>query len=243
MLRKRSSASSSVGSRRSTTLTTASSLPLVLALLLLGFGGRHLAHAFSNYLLASGGCYVELDDTEVIMNYQVVPPVANPPLVLSIVSPTPGLSYLDVNDEDPTQPEIVLLDPERTTFPLEIQFKVVPTPPSPSGDNKPTVGYGYEYVLQIVGSDNETDQDMIAASFADGACEGARRVAGRSMDTVLKMTLTQAPSSEGGITVQAGWAEGHEAVKLLRGIRFVTHAGGAEATVDDDFDDEVAAEF
>jgi hypothetical protein len=83
--------------------------------------------------------------------------------------------------------------PAGTTFPTKVALQVLTENPSTNRD--------YQYVMEVNGT---------GAAFAGGSCEMDRRIAGRAKD-IVELTLTDASAP---VTVWAGWAAGHEAVRL-----------------------------
>eukprot|EP00527_Entomoneis_sp_CCMP2396_P001252 CAMPEP_0198152176 /NCGR_PEP_ID=MMETSP1443-20131203/58746_1 /TAXON_ID=186043 /ORGANISM="Entomoneis sp., Strain CCMP2396" /LENGTH=180 /DNA_ID=CAMNT_0043818105 /DNA_START=232 /DNA_END=774 /DNA_ORIENTATION=- len=169
---------------------------------------------FATYMLSSGGCYIELDSDEVIMNNRVEAVVANPSLEIVVVSPETGVSIK--SGSSPSDPQTIILDDSAHSFPLEVQLKVLPTPPSSSPRPSGPVRYSYEFILQL----DETSK----AVFEHGACDGDKRVAGRSFDSRATFSIN---SPTEVTVVQGAWTAGHAAVKLLQGLKFVPASAAA----------------
>ncbi|GAX09709.1 hypothetical protein FisN_19Lh178 [Fistulifera solaris] len=83
--------------------------------------------------------------------------------------------------------------PAGTTFPTKVALQVLTENPSTNRD--------YQYVMEVNGT---------GAAFVGGSCDMDRRIAGRAKD-IVELTLKDARAS---VTVWAGWAAGHEAVRL-----------------------------
>ncbi|GAX19599.1 hypothetical protein FisN_19Hh178 [Fistulifera solaris] len=81
--------------------------------------------------------------------------------------------------------------PAGTTFPTKVALQVLTENPSTD----------YQYVMEVNGT---------GAAFVGGSCDMDRRIAGRSKD-IVELTLNDASAP---VTVWAGWAAGHEAVRL-----------------------------
>ena len=163
---------------------------------------------FSNILLSRSGCYTELDTEEVIMNHKVEPAVANPPLQITIVAPTDGEGYHVVTTVSQKQSEKVpASDPVMVVveqFPITVQLKVMSIDVDSNMDLQ-----SYEFVLDIHEDSN--------ASFTAGSCTDEKRIAGHGSKTMVELHVR-----EPNTIVWGSWAKGHEAVKLLRGLKFVS---------------------
>ncbi|KAL7570852.1 hypothetical protein ACA910_018918 [Epithemia clementina (nom. ined.)] len=164
--------------------------------------------AFSNILLSTSGCYVELDTTEVIMNHMVEKAVPTAPLEIVLVESSlpDGVTVTDVvatipDQNDDTTFQVVTVP----SFPLTVNLQVLPKSDTAAATSP--VGR-YEFVLQI----GEESQ----ASFEHGSCTDQKRIAGQGSKTVVQLHV-QEPNA----LVWGGWAAGHEAVKLLQGFQFV----------------------
>lgn len=179
--------------------------PHVLVLLIAAT--MQLVDGFASYMLASGGCYIELDTEEVIMNHRVQAVDENAPLHVIVASPSEGISLQTLSDDH----EMVVIDGTVHSFPLEIELQVIPVPPSSSPRPSPQAGYNYEYVLQL--------DEASSTAFEYGACDGDKRISNQSYTSKNKFTWESADEQP---TVAAAWASGHEAVKLLKGLKFVT---------------------
>lgn len=82
--------------------------------------------------------------------------------------------------------------PAGTTFPTKVALQVVTENTATHRD--------YQFVMQVNGT---------GASFVGGSCEEDRRIAGRAREIVELMLQNPVP-----VTVWAGWATGHEHVRL-----------------------------
>lgn len=108
------------------------------------------------------------------------------------------MNYRVVSHEESDDPQmhIKMVDPipaGSTTFPTKVALQVVT-------DNPDTNNRDYQYVMEVNGT---------GASFVGGSCEENRRIAGRAREMV-ELTLTSAVP----VKVWAGWAAGHEQVRL-----------------------------
>ena len=199
--------------RRNTTATFP--LPLLLFCLLLlnnTFQLLPVADAFASYLLSNIGCMTDLSTDEVIMNSQVVSAVdsSHPKVHLALASEQP-------NDE--------------ANLRVEEYTKIYVTPPPPPNDmvvlvdlQLNTEDYAdlkdVQFVVDVEGSDEDGDTTTSRASLINGQCDDSKRVAARGHDTViLKLSIDDATATA-PVRVWAGWATGHEAVRLTPVLEF-----------------------
>ncbi|GKY90610.1 hypothetical protein MPSEU_000034600 [Mayamaea pseudoterrestris] len=156
-------------------------------------------HGFASYLLTKGGCWTELSAGEAIM----------------------GASVLGVEEQDKThgfhisvdgiaQPNDNQFAMDESELPKKLSLQLV------SSQDLPSQLQDYQWVMDIVEPDDEHSQeDQPSASFVNGGCENSKRIAGRAIKKV-ELTIHSLP-----VTIVAGWAPGHEAVKLVPTLSFV----------------------
>jgi hypothetical protein len=219
-------------------------LSLMLLLLLL----PHRCHSFANYLASRSNCLTELSTDEVIMNSAVgAYEDSDDPsmritavLVVARESGGSGNNAFTVADNHPGSNgsnQVYLLE----KLPAEIQLKVSTTNLNTDKD--------YQWAMDVVvgaapdpsgGGDGAADvaghPPPVVASFVDGACENSVRITGKGKDATVTLSIRQPPSStsEGllpgaaaAVTVVAGWATGHERVRLTPTLSFLVGQGDA----------------
>jgi len=140
--------------------------------------------AFSSYLLSKANCWTDLSTEEVVMNY---------PITAAADSDDPRMQVIVVGHTTLENPVPVYTMPENSVFPLKVALQVLTDHPQTDPD--------YQWAMEVNGTD---------AHFAEGACDNKRRVAGRAKEMV-ELTLDSVDSVA---RVWAGWACGHEAVRL-----------------------------
>ena len=200
--------------RRRHNATAKFPLPLLLCCLLLlehRFQQYPVADAFATYLLGNMGCMTDLSTDEVIMNSQVVSATdsSHPKVHLALASEQP-------NDE--------------ANLRVEDSTKIYVTPPPPPNDKVVLIDLrlntedyadlkDVQFVVDVE-SGSEDGESTSSASLINGQCDDNKRVAARGHDTVtLKLSTDDAIATE-PVRVWAGWATGHEAVRLTPVLEF-----------------------
>jgi hypothetical protein len=158
--------------------------------------------AFADYLLNGGGCWTELSPEEVIMNHAVIDHVEGENLRIIV-------GGYKVNDQD----QITL-----PRLPQTVQVSV-------AGSNSIK---DYQYVIDVIEADSQQDAGdtgkEVMAAFDKGSCSRKRRISGRANDPPTSLVIHRT-----GARIVAGWATGHEAVKLTPTVTFVSPVGVPEA--------------
>ena len=147
-------------------------------------------NAYANWLK----CYVDLDDTEIIMNQQVANPEDAPHTV--------GLQIASTENAEHFQESIRYPADTPSTWKVKIN-----PPPALQGG---TMQYVVE-VLPIFNDVTTTDEEVEDAMFTyPKMCDG-RRSFGRNYDEAVTLTLNGKADS---VEVWAGWATGFGLVSL-----------------------------
>jgi hypothetical protein len=189
-------------------LTVKHVLPPVVALLLVLL--PHRTRAFADYLLTGSGCWTELGSEEVIMNHAVVDAehVEGGNLGLSVEGHQTVVGSTDSNNQ-----QVVV-----SSFPQTVHIKV-------EGIAGSTIIKDYQYVIDVIDPETPPEEKDAAAgpfaAFDKGSCTDRRRVSGRANDNRRTLVVHRA-----GAKIVAGWATGHEAVKLTKAITFVSSLEG-----------------
>ena len=164
------------------------------------------AEGFSSYMTTKSGCLIELDTSEVVMNnpIQAAPSwdTADGKVQL-IVTTEDGNQVLDTTPGSRDDRRVLVL-PDNNALPTTVRVKVQGSVPDG------------QYVLQIgpMNPDEDSDGDFHGASFENGHCDGHTRYTGRINDDGAILTVNEESQ------LWAGWAAGHETVKLLPGYYF-----------------------
>jgi hypothetical protein len=159
-------------------------LLLPLVALLFLFTTPPAVHGFASYLLSRSNCWTELSTDEVIMNQHVVAADASEDASMRV--------RVKESEDDTTY----TLSPT-TSFPITLALQVVTDRIETNSD--------YQFVLEVNATEGEED----VVFFENGSCDHHKRVAGRGRE-IVELTLTAATTAQ----VYAGWACGHEAVRL-----------------------------
>jgi hypothetical protein len=157
------------------------------------------ADAFATYLLGPSGCETDLDTTEVIMNHKVVAAEDSDDLNIHV--------YV-VGSEDRNS---ILKTYPLDEFPMTLDLQVV-TKPNPNVFPSTSA---YQFAIEVAGK----------AYFPKGACEGKKRAAGSTTETI------QVVVEEPGATVWAAWASAHEKVRLTPVLEFIANPNVVAAAV------------
>eukprot|EP00977_Amphora_coffeiformis_P016230 scaffold4957_cov152-Amphora_coffeaeformis.AAC.10 len=161
--------------------------------------------AFASYMTTNSGCLIELDPSEIIMNNQVRESPAWTDTDGSIeLSVTFHETFLD-GEAIPHEEKPEIIPPDRIVMLMEdlptiVYLKVLGQQPDA------------QYVLQAASA---VDEDALPAEFSRGQCDGNARFTGRINDEGAELKIKADHTA-----VWAGWASGHEAVKLLPGFLF-----------------------
>jgi len=212
--------------RRATPSKSVAAAACYFFLLLSRFPRR--CSGFATYLLTGSGCYTELDPDEVIMNFNVLSlseqrdkqelPTMN--LAVNGYVPRPGAGG---------ENGVVRL----SHFPATLGLQVLPAAASSDTAERDAIA-DYQFVVDVVhpddeegGGGNAVAHPKMTASFERGSCDNRKRITGSKRDVVkLKVDLEgNDDAAIGGTTEEdtaislvAGWAAGHEAVKLTPGL-------------------------
>jgi hypothetical protein len=158
-----------------------------------------VVHGFADNLIVTRiGCMTELDTTEVIMNSFVKAPEA---------SDFPKMHLAVVVDDNHMESTF-----HYSSTSLKIVFVNPYTPEEFNED--------LQFIMEVEGP----------AEFSDGGaigCEGNRRVSARLKDANGMVQLTIHDSSA-SLRVWAGWATGHNAVRLTPNLLLEPHSGGGD---------------
>lgn len=162
--------------------------------------------AFASYMTTNSGCLIELDPSEIIMNNAVQEAPAWTDTDGSIeLSVSFHETFLD-GEAIPHEERPDVIPPDRIVLLMEdlptiVYLKVTGQRPDA------------QYVMQAA---SEVDEEgAIPAEFSHGMCDGNARFTGRINDAGAELTIRADRT-----VVWAGWASGHEAVKLLPGFVF-----------------------
>lgn len=192
-------------------------------------------NAFPTYLTSGSGCYKELDVDEVIMNSNVVS------YEDQLSDSTKPKMNIVVNGHVPKQIQIQQQQQQgdsatSTTsgggilqlsyFPINLNLQVLPdmtiSGNTLSQQMKEAIA-DYQYIIDIIQppDDNSAEDGPPDASFDDGGmCERKHRISGRgqkdSVSIICSNTLVP-------VKLVAGWAAGHEAVKLTPMLTIQQH--------------------
>jgi len=171
-----------------------------------------LADAFANNLVETGiGCMMELATDEVIMNEEVKPPEESD-------FPRMHLAVLDENDK-PIESATYKYDP--TVTKIKIAF-VNPYTTSEFNED-------LQYVIDVEGP----TEDSRAAEFVAGGCDNNKRVAGRLLSSQSAVEL-QINDPTAKLKLWAGWATGHNAVRLVPDLILEPQEAGSPAEKKDE---------
>jgi len=174
-----------------------------------------LADAFANNLVETGiGCMMELATDEVIMNEEVKPPEESD-------FPRMHLAVLDENDK-PIESATYKYDP--TVTKIKIAF-VNPYTTSEFNED-------LQYVIDVEGP----TEDSRAAEFVAGGsvgCDNNKRVAGRLLTSQSAVEL-QINDPTAKLKLWAGWATGHNAVRLVPDLILEPQEAGSPAEKKDE---------
>lgn len=153
---------------------------------------------FASYLLTKTNCLIELDTEEVIMNSLVVAADASddPDMKIQVVGHTAVTTGTTTTDEDSS---ISIQVP-----PGKVSLQVLTSNPDTDAD--------YQYVMDVL-TTGGGDGGASAASFENGSCDNKKRVAGRGKE-IVELILGAGETAH----VTAGWAAGHEAVRLTPAV-------------------------
>lgn len=171
------------------------------------------SHGFASYLLTKGGCWTELAQGEAIMGASVLSVDEQQDEALShgfdihVVASHDDQPPLVINND--SQQHQITIDASQLPKTLSLQLLPRQALPAPLQD--------YQWVMDILASEHE--ESPATAFFINGACDNKKRVAGRTFDKV-ELTIRSLPT-----TIVAGWAPGHEAVKLVPSLVFVAAEG------------------
>lgn len=172
-------------------------LGMLLLILLISTNRILLADAFASNLVNTGiGCMTELSTDEVIMNEEVKPPEQSD-------FPKMYLAVLDGSDKPINSNNRFRYDPKVPT--LNIAFV---NPYSSSEFNE-----DLQFVIEIEGP----TEDSRAAEFVSGGligCDNNKRVSNNLIDSQASVVL-QINDPTATLRIWAGWATGHNAVRLL----------------------------
>lgn len=146
-------------------------------------------------------CFIDLDDTEVIMNYDVVPVEQSPHVVRVQVKPQQD------NDSDSSSSSWTT---EPFNYPAHMETRVSLSLKVPEALTR----YDVQYVVETSPGATFTTRRM---------CEG-RRSHGHGYDQETTLVID---GSEAMVAVWAGWATGHEPVYLTEKLVF-RRVGGTE---------------
>ena len=172
---------------------------------------------FANNLVTSrSGCMTELDTTEVIMNYAVK----------------------SAEESDFGKMHLAVLQEDTTNQYMESPFYYHPQPQG--GDVTVTIAFVNPYSKEEFSEDLQfAIQVEGPAAFlqGDGAvgCEGNRRASGRLLDGGKFHLKIEDPSAK--LRIWAGWATGHEAVRLTPNLLLEPANSGAAITSNQNKDD------
>lgn len=168
------------------------------------------ADAFASYLLSNVGCMTDLSTDEVIMNSQVVAATesSHPRVHLMLAPEQPNSeaqlrvgddSILYVTPAPPPTDKVVLIDLQLNTNDYDDLRDV-------------------QFVVDVMdGNADEADTGRGRVRLINGQCDDQRRVAARGNDRVTVQLSTEGAATVANtdsIRVWAGWATGHEAVRL-----------------------------
>ena len=175
-------------------------------------GAILFADAFASNLVDTGiGCMTELSTDEVIMNEEVRPPEQSD-------FPKMHLAVLDGKDQ-PIEESTYKYDP--TVPSLRIAF-VNPYPTKEFNDD-------LQFVIEVEGK----TEDSRDAEFIDGdgsiGCDNNKRVSGRLLESQAAVVL-QINDHASRLRVWAGWATGHNAVRLVPDLILEPGEPGAAAS-------------
>ena len=176
--------------------TSMRSLLVKLPLVFLGGFQAPGIEAFADYLLTGSGCWTDLSPEEIIMNHAVVSAAeAVDNLSLRVL----GYTMNELN-------QVIL-----PSFPQTLEVQV-------TEGGRQVVNEDYQFAIDVVSQSDEEYQlnKNLAAEFLEGSCDGRKRAAGRGLDK-LKLVVRAA-----GAQIVAGWASGHEAVRLTPTISFIS---------------------
>lgn len=165
--------------------------------------------AFADYLLRGSGCWTALSPDEVIMNHAVVDAESVEGDNLRII--------VEGHQVSSDNQHVVV-----SGFPQTVHVKV--------GGESANIK-DYQYVIDVInpeevpadGADAAASAGP-AAAFEGGSCTNQWRVSGRANDAPRTLVVHRA-----GARIVAGWATGHEAVKLTKVITFVSSSSGGGA--------------
>jgi hypothetical protein len=198
---------------------------------------RYSVHGFANYLLSRSNCMTELSTDEVIMNYPVKSHTETDDADMKIVLVEPETTTTTKNAAvviSNVHPIVTLQHPASqqsasVASPITVQLQVVTTNPNTDKD--------YQFAMDIILPEEEGPENKnptipaSAVQFRKGGCDHKHRITGRRNDILTLEFLpeqipTSSSSSTFGIRVVAGWAAGHEAVRLTVPLefRFVSEA-------------------
>ena len=168
-----------------------------------------VVYSFASYLLSNVGCMTDLSTDEVIMNNQVVDAEdSDRPKVHIVLSKGEGQDKFIDKMETVDKITKIWLKPNSEELELNIQMWV---------DNLKDL----QFVMETTPG----------AAFLNGQCEDNKRIAGRGEDSVALRIQATTTSS---VQVWAGWATGHEKVRLTYPLEFIPATsngggGGADA--------------
>lgn len=146
-------------------------------------------------------------------------PNAYPPM--QIVADLPGSDTLPASSIDVQQ----LLLPEDTQLPATISVQLIPV----DAASFPSHAKDYQWVIDVVSPDEVTDP---SATFEGGSCDHSKRIAARQAE-VVRLSVRSLP-----VALVAGWAAGHEAVKLVPQLHITRRSGGGQTDKTEEEEDE-----
>jgi len=163
----------------------------------------------------------ELSTDEVIMNGHVVAASesSHPKVHLALVQSSQELVARTTVDEDGTTRYYLRNKNNADKIPVELRLSI---------DDYPELK-DIQFVVDTTTGVEEGSGEN-GANLVGGQCDGQTRVSGRGSDTVILNVPATATTNP--VQVWAGWATGHEAVKLTHILEF--HVDGADELIKGD---------